>query len=166
MRTSTNNRGATLIECVTAIVVLAIAIPPLVGLFREVAQHSADDTYQGVAVTYAEGLMEEIVSKAFEDPDLAGGSFGTEEGSRSAYDDIDDYDGLSNSPPERINGTALNDYGGFTRSATVDNVLSTDPDPVTPEADGSTDYKRIRVTVAWTGAGGGEITLTTLRTKL
>lgn len=93
-------------------------------------------------------------------------SFGPEEGSRAAYDDVDDFDGLSNSPPERIDGTALSDYGGFTRSVTVDNVTAAVPDPVTPEADGSTEFKRIRVTVTWTGAGAGEITLSTLRTLL
>ena len=120
----------------------------------------------GAIVPYAiANRLADSAEYLFEDPDLGAGSFGTEEASRSAYDDIDDYDGLSNSPPERINGTALSDYGGVTRSATVDNVLLTDPDPVTPEADGSTDFKRIRVTVAWTGGGGGELTLATLRIK-
>jgi MSHA pilin protein MshD len=161
-----DERGATLIEVVMAMLVLGVAIPPLLALFREVAAHSASDTYQGVAVTYAESLMEEIVSKAFEDPDLAVGSFGSEESSRAAFDDIDDFDGLNNTPPERFDGSALADYGGFTRSALVESVLSTDPDPITAEADGSTDFKRIRVTVAWTGADGGELTLTTQRTRL
>ena len=166
MSSRTDNRGATLIEAVTAILVLGIAIPPLVALFTEIAAHSVDDTYQGVAATYVDALMEEIVSKAFEDPDEASGSFGTEEGSRSAYDDIDDYDGLSNSPPKRLDGTDLDDYGGLTRSVTVDNVTAADPDPITPEVDGSTEFKRIKVTVTWTGGKGGELTLTGLRTKL
>ena len=131
MRTRRHNRGATLIEAVVAIVVLGIAIPPLVMLFREVAAHTADDTYQGVGLAYAESLMEEIVSKAYEES--GGATFGPEEGSRPDYDDVDDYDGLSNSPPERLDGTALSEYGGFTRSATVDNVLESDPDPTTPE---------------------------------
>jgi len=149
-----------------AMLVLGVAIPPLVAMFREVAAHSASDTYQGVAVTYAESLMEEIASKAFEDPDQATGSFGSEEGARAAYDDIDDFDGLNNSPPQRFDASPLADYGGFTRSAVVENVTAADPDPVTAEADGSTDFKRIRVTVAWTGAEGGELTLTTQRTRI
>ena len=162
----TSNRGVTLIEAVVAISVLAIAIPPLVGLFTEVASHGTGNTYQGVAVVYADSLMEEIVSKAYEDPDEPSGSFGSEEAFRSSYDDIDDYDGMSNSPPERIDGTTLGDYGGFTRSATVDNVTAADPDPTTPQSDGSTDFKRIEVTVVWTGGSGGEVTLSTLRTHL
>ena len=161
-----DNRGVTLIEAVVAISVLAIAIPPLVGLFTEVASHDTGNTYQGVAVVYADSLMEEIVSKAYEDPDEPSGSFGSEEALRSSYDDIDDYDGISNSPPQRLDGTTLADYGGFTRSVTVDNVTAADPDPTTPESDGSTDFKRIKVTVVWTGGRGGEFTLSTLRTHL
>ncbi len=159
-------QGTTLIEAVTAILVLGVAIPPLVGLFTEVASHSADATYQTVGLGYAEALMEEIVSKEFEDPDGAQGSFGTEEAGRSGYDDIDDYDGFSNSPPQRLDGTSLDDYGGFTRSVVVENVLDTDPDPSSPEGDGSTALKRIRVTVSWTSGRGGEISLTTQRARL
>jgi MSHA pilin protein MshD len=166
MRERTNQQGATLIEAVLAVIALGIAIPPLVGLFREVAARGADDTYQQVAIAHAESLMEEIVSKSFEDPGLASGSFGTEESPRSAYDDVDDYDGLSESPPQRLDGTLLAEYGGFTRSATVVNVTTADPDPLAPAADGSTDLKRIRVKVSWTGARGGELTLSTLRARV
>jgi len=166
MSPRSNRRGATLIEAVLAILVLGIAIPPLVGMFREVAARSADGTYQQVAVTCAESLLEEIASRAFEDPDVLNGSFGAEEGSRSSFDDVDDYDGLNESPPARLDGTPLDDYGGLVRTATVDNVTAADPDPVTAAADGSTDCKRIRVKVTWTGARGGELTLSTLRTRV
>jgi MSHA pilin protein MshD len=162
----TRRRGTTLVEAVAAILTLGIAIPPLVGLFTEVASSTVDHTYQGVARAYANALMEEIVSKEFEDADESSGSFGTEEGARASFDDVDDFDGLSNSPPERITGADLDEYGGFTRGATVDNVTAADPDPATPAADGSTDFKRIRVTVTWTGGRGGELVLSTLRTKV
>lgn len=165
MRARSNNHGGTLIEAVLAIVVLGIAMPPLVGLLQQVAARSADDTYQAMAVTYAESLMEEIVSKNFEDPNLANGSFGTEESSRAAYDDVDDYNGLVESPPKRLDGTPLDQYGGFTRTTTVDNVTSAAPDPVTAAANGSTELKRIRVKVTWTGGKGGELTLETMRAR-
>lgn len=161
-----NNAGVSLIEAVMAIVVLGVAIPPLTSMFRIVAQGSVDESFQAVAVAYADGLMEEIVSKAFEDPEGAAGSFGTEEGARSAYDDLDDFDGLSNSPPKQLDGTDLDDYGGFTRSTLVENVTAADPDASTPAGDGTTDLKRVRVTVVWTGGGGGEYEITTLRTAL
>ncbi len=165
MHTEKRQTGFTLTEAVSMIIVLGIAIPPLVYLFQQVNARSVDQTFQQVGVAYANSLMEEVVSKSFEDPDAATGSFGTEEGSRAAYDDVDDYDGLNNSPPQELDGTNLSDYNGFTRSVAVDNVTAADPDPITPGADGSSEFKRIRVTVAWTGGKGGECTLTTLRTK-
>ncbi len=165
-RKGTGEHGTTLIEAVTAILVLGIAIPPLVMLFQSVAAESVNEIFQTTALTHADALMEETASKAFEDPDSSSGSFGTEEASRATYDDVDDFDGMSNSPPQRIDGTALDDLNGFTRSVTVDNVTAADPDPSVPASDGSTEYKRVQVTVTWTAGRGGEITLTTVRTNL
>jgi MSHA pilin protein MshD len=162
----TSTKGMTLIETVTAVIVLGTAIPSLTNLFTEVSSHRVDHAYQEMAVIYADSLLEEIVSKSFEDPDLATGSFGTEELSRKDFDDLDDFDGLSNSPPQRFDGTPINQYSGFTRSTVVDNVTAIDPDPVSAAADGTTEFKRIAVTVTWTGGRGGEITLSTLRTQL
>ena len=84
-------RGITLIETVAAVVVLGVAIPPLVNLFSEVSTQGIDDTYQRTALVYAEALMEEIVSKEFEDPNAASGSFGKEENLRRNFDDFDDF---------------------------------------------------------------------------
>ena len=52
------------------------------------------------------------------------------------------------------------------RGGLITFVTAGDPDPVTAEADGSTEFKRIRVSVVWTGGRGGELILTTLRTKI
>ena len=165
MRGAATNRGGTLIETVMAVVVLGVAIPPLLQLFTEVARHDADHSYQGAALNAAEALLEEIVSKDFEDPDLPIGSFGTEELTRSAYDDVDDFDGFLEASAT-IRGQVLGDGSGLSRRVWVDNVTADEPDPAIPAADGTTGFKRIRVTVAWKLGGGGEITLSTLRSRL
>ncbi|MGB0951612.1 MAG: type IV pilus modification PilV family protein [Planctomycetota bacterium] len=164
--TDVAQRGITLVETVIAVLVLGIAVPPLVTLFGEVSTQTVDDSYQRVALIYAESMLEEIVSKEFEDPQSSTGSFGTEEGLRANFDDIDDFDGLSNSPPKHIDGSLLDQYAGFTRSVIIDNVTAEETDPASAESDGSTDFKRIRVTVAWTSGRGGEVTLATLRSQL
>jgi Tfp pilus assembly protein PilV len=72
----------------------------------------------------ARQLLDEIQTRAYED---TGGSpiFGPESGetsspaNRSLFDDIDDYDGWSASPPQDLTGTALPDYTGWTRSVAV-----------------------------------------------
>ena len=149
-----------------ALVVLSISIPPLVRVFRVVSQGSVDLTLQEVAISYADSMLQEIVSKEFEDPDGSAGSFGTEESSRAEYDDVDDFDGLSNTPPQRLDGTPLDDYGGYSRRVIVNNVTAANPDATSPETDGSTSLKRITVYVRWTAGEGGELSLSTLRGKV
>lgn len=91
--------------------------------------------------------MEEILSKSFEDPDGASGSFGTEEASRADYDDVDDYDGLDVCPPQDSQGSALSGYAGFRTQVTVENVPAATPGGAA-QADGSTNFKRVTVTVS------------------
>ena len=43
--------------------------------------------------------------------DSESGTIGPEEGSRAAWDDIDDYDGLDDSPPEDDRGNEIDGYG-------------------------------------------------------
>ncbi|MEM7310237.1 MAG: type II secretion system protein [Planctomycetota bacterium] len=166
MRARRDKRGATLIEAVLAVLVLGIAIPPLVGMFRAVSYHSTEDLYHEAGLRYADSLLEEIVSRAFEDPDLPAGSFGAEESARASFDDVDDYDGWGDSPPTALDGTALGGDPNYKRVAEVHSVTEANPDPTTPASDGSTRLKRIRVTVGWSGAGGGQVTLTTLRSNV
>lgn len=156
----TSRAGATLVEAITAVLVLGIAIPPIAGLLREVAAREPGRLHRTMGVLYAESLLEEIVSKSYEDPDEPAGSFGTEEGSRAQYDDLDDYDGYSESPLTRFDGTVLGDYPTFQRRVAVDNVTDANPDPTVPEPDGTTTLKRIRVQVSWFD---GFVELTTLR---
>ena len=157
-------RGLSLIEVLMAVAVLGIAMPPVVSLYREVAEQSVDDTQQGVAVAVAEALLEEITSKTFRDPETKK-SFGPEEDSRADYDDVDDYDGLLESPSQLMDGTSPALYTSLTTIVEVHHVTSADPDPVTPEPDGSTKLLRIRVSVSWTSGRGGKVVLTTLRSQ-
>lgn len=189
MGNATNRSGVSLVEVITAVAVLGIAIPPIVSMFTEVARHSPDDLFQNAAIHAADSLMEEIVSKAYEDPDLPPGSFGTEELLRRVYDDVDDFDGYTNAAATPTPTTAVaadaaasssvvdsaaailtNDtfapYGGIVLSAWVDNVLAADTDPTVTEADGNSNYKRITVRASWSVGDGGAFQIKTLRAKL
>ncbi len=150
-------------EAVASITVLAVALPPVVGLFTQVAQDTPDDIFQRAALSSADALMEEIVSKAFEDPESPSGSFGAEEVSRARFDDIDDFDGLVESPPLHIDGVPLEGQAGLTRRVRVINVASSNPNQTVPEVDGSTELKRIEVSLTWSGGRGGALTIATLR---
>ena len=160
-RAHSRHRGTTLLEVAMAILVLTVAIPPVIGMYTEVGSRLDRDWMQVHAEQLAGTLLEEIESKAFEDPDGALGSFGTEEVSRRRYDDIDDFDDWSSSPPQNLLGASITSPSGFTRSATVTNVATLDPGGAAM-SDGSTSLKRIDVSVAWSTSGGGEHRLSTL----
>jgi Tfp pilus assembly protein PilV len=154
-------RGISLLEILFTTVLLTIGTVSLFTAMASVKSGAVDSEMVTIGNSLARDMMDEIYGKAFEDPDGAVGSFGTEESlPRSNYDDVDDYDVWSQSPPVDVNGTAYNGAGGmpnytmFTRAVTVENVPENNFNVGTPSADGSTDAKRIIVTVSWNAKGG------------
>ncbi len=82
-------RGATLIELVISIVVIAIAASAVLGVLSGTVGRSADAMVLSQAVSIAEAYLEEISLKPFADPDGIDG-----ETARLAFDDVNDYNGL------------------------------------------------------------------------
>jgi len=95
----------------------------------------------------AQDLMTEILQKAYEEPDDTP-TFGPEAsestGSRTAFDDVDDYDGWSASPPQEKDGTEIPDLTAWERSVTVEYVAANHLTTVVGSDQG---IKRITVTV-------------------
>jgi len=111
-------RGTNLVELVIAIVVLTIAVGGVLLVFAQTVRFSADPMVQQQAIAIAEAYLDEILLQPANDPN------GSEAGeTRSTYDDVKDYNGLSESPPRDQNGTVLNtpptDLTGYTVSVTV-----------------------------------------------
>lgn len=95
-------RGATLIELVISIVVIAIAASAVLGVLSRTVSRSADAMVLAQGVAIAEAYLEEISLKAFADPDGADG-----ETLRPDFDDVDDYDGLDDAGARNQLGTPL-----------------------------------------------------------
>ena len=156
-------RGITLIELVTVIVVVGLAIPVLLRLFADVAKRTAQSETLAASSFYAEQLMEEIKAKRFDEnptspwsavlgPDtgttgLDGTTNETASG-KSNWDDVDDFNGYSNNPAT-----------GYTRSVAVVYLNSTIAPGGTWQAlsSGTSDYKRVTVTVARGALGGASL---------
>ena len=157
-----DKKGLTLLEILLTTLLLTVGTLSLFSAMAVVKKAEVDTEMITLATILARDIMDEILSKAFEDPDLPSGSFGREELiiPRSNYDDVDDYDGTSESPPQSVAGISYNGAGGtanysmFTRTVTVENVPQTDFNAAVPSTDGSTDAKRIIVTVSWIEKGG------------
>ncbi len=126
MHTSTKpiRRGFTLVEALLASAVLAMAITGIVMPFTIGAQNEMVDARRTLALDLAEELMEEILSRPFNDPDGPSNP-GPESGEvdRDEFDNIDDYHGFSegagqikNIDGEVVSGSAAM---GLSRQASV-----------------------------------------------
>jgi len=142
-------RGLTLAEAVVSMLIVSVMLVAAlntVGASRTTQKKTAD---RSRGFLLAENLMSEVLQQAYEDPDLAPGSFGLEgaevgDGSRSLWDDVDDYDGWSASPPQQKDGTELGEFKGWTRSVEVRWV---NPAELATLSGTDTGVKRVVVTV-------------------
>lgn len=141
------SRGFTLLETILVVVVVAVFATVLLSALHQVSAPASRQQALRSASLVADETMREIRSKAFEDPQTPA-TFGPEEAARRDYDDVDDYDGWTRSPPETIEGIPLPRYDGYRVTVTVVNVTDADLNPSTPPPDGSTDFKRISVVVS------------------
>jgi MSHA pilin protein MshD len=107
-------RGATLIELVISIVVIAIAASAVLGVLAQNAGRSADAMVLAQSVAIAEAYLEEIALKPFADPDGVDG-----EALRVDFDDADDYHGLVDTGARDQFGSPLAQLGHYTVSVTV-----------------------------------------------
>jgi len=81
--------GATLVELVISITVVAIAAIALLGAMAAIASSSAEAMIRSQAQAIAAAYLDEVTSKSFVDPD------GINETGRANFDDVLDYNGLS-----------------------------------------------------------------------
>jgi type II secretory pathway pseudopilin PulG len=142
-------RAFTLIEAVLSTVVVAVMFVVAlntVGASR-VTQYKAALVSQGRML--AESLMAEILQQAYQEPGTTyvfGRESGELETSRAAYDDVDDYQGWSQSPPVAKDGTALPNSANWRWTVTVVWVDPQDPAQVSATETGA---KRITVVAAF-----------------
>lgn len=157
--------GFTLIEAVFSILLVSLM---LVAAMRAtsasaVAQvHSADN---GRGNLLAQSLMSEILVQPYSDPNVNSTKIGPDPGdttnpaTRSKFNDVDDYDGWFESPPQNRDGTVIGStnpdgsitsfYPGWSRKVSV--VWVTSSNLTTPVAS-ETGVKRITVTVSHNNA--------------
>ncbi len=109
-----HQRGVTLIEMIIAMVIISIALTGVLLVMNFTTSHSADPMIQQQAMVIAEAYMEEITLQRYENP--IGGYSGT---SRSLFDDVDDYNGLSDTGARDQNGNAISGLGQYNVNVVV-----------------------------------------------
>ena len=114
-----SERGLTLIEMIVSIVIISIAVIGVLGVMTYTSARSADPMVTQQAVYIARSYLEGIRLHNFSDPAQVETYTGPEAGeNRASYDDIFDYNGLSE-PPTDQDGTLINGLGGYTVAVTV-----------------------------------------------
>jgi len=110
-RSGPRARGVTLVELIVSIVVIGVALAGVMVVIVRNTIASADPLIWHQAVIVGEAYLEEILTKNF----TADGV----EGSRDLYDDVMDYNGLTDSPPRDQNGTAIAALAGYSVNVQV-----------------------------------------------
>ena len=92
-------RGFTLAEGLVAAVVLAVAVGGIIAPMSASYQQTQTVQQTSIAISMAQQLMDEILSKPFADPSDLSTTLGPEadEPNRAAFDNIDDYHGYHDS---------------------------------------------------------------------
>lgn len=122
-RIASRSAGLTLIDSLIAVAVLAIGTAAVTETIVCGHMQTDDALRTQRAMMLADALMEEIISKPYDDPQgLLTFGPDTGETSRSLYDNIDDYHNFTDGPTG-LKDAAASDYPsgfqGFTRSVSV-----------------------------------------------
>ena len=152
------HRGFTLLELIAGIVLLSISMSIVITLLAPQAQQSAEPLIQLRATKLGQSLMNEVLSKAYDEhsdrsppfqrcdekPGGCSAVLGAEGGeNRSSYDDVDDYLAMPAQPVTNSQGQILSEYAGFYARVSV--VRDSDYNSATH--DGGDVAKRITITV-------------------
>lgn len=148
-RHRSRRRALTLVEMAVSIVLVGVGLVVALGTVgaSKLSQLNVSTGRQGHML--AQDLMTEILMQDYEEP-VDTPTFGRESGEsddhRSNYDDVDDYDGWSASPPQRKDGTDLVGLDDWERSV---DVAWVNPSSDMAVVLTNTGVKRITVTVKY-----------------
>src|SRR3954463_7464991 len=143
--------GLTLIEVIASTLIVSLMAVAALNALGAATKSANSIGNRAIAAGLADELMSEILTQSYSDPD---GSpvFGHESGEsstvRSAFDDVDDYNGWSASPPQYRDGTVIPDRTNWRQRVTVTYVVPTNPTQSTSSDQGA---KLIRVRIDYQG---------------
>jgi len=141
-------RGFSYVEILISVVLLAVIFTAGMTLYGNLGRSGQDTIDQDFAAELCLEMIKEIKALDYADPESPNTGIACEEGgtTRTGYDDIDDYDNWSATPPQSLEGTALSRYAGLTRCVAVEHVSSGNFDQVLSDTNDQ-GFKRITITI-------------------
>jgi len=139
-------RGAfSLVEAIVAVGLVGIAIVSLLAASNSFTKVNAAGRDMTTAEFLVEQIRELMAPLPVTDPQTGAGTFGAEEGGVAGYDDVDDFDGASFSPPISADRQSLTGFSAFRQQVTVENVSAGDFDQVV--GDHGSNFVKVTVEV-------------------
>lgn len=127
-RLLSNQSGVTLVELVISITIISIAIVAILTAFSGSMGRSADPLWRNKTMKLAQLYLDEILSKPYDDSTPLGGVpasttadrcvISDEGQARAEYDDVDDYDVITNALPSSLTGN-MDSYAQYRVSISV-----------------------------------------------
>jgi MSHA pilin protein MshD len=146
--TSSRCRGLTLVEAVMACLVVSILMVSAMRAAGMVARYQFATSDRARARFLAGQMMTDVLSYPYQDP-LVTPVFGIETGevatNKTTFDDVDDFNGWNESPPQDRDGNAMTELAGWKRYVSVAWVTSANVSTVSAT---ETGIKRVTVTVS------------------
>ncbi|MEM9620718.1 MAG: prepilin-type N-terminal cleavage/methylation domain-containing protein [Pseudomonadota bacterium] len=149
--------GFTFVELIVTMLVITVAALAVAQGLAMGTRHSADSLLHEKSIILAQAYLDEIRAARYAENTPAGGvppcsacgAIGAEGESRAEFDDVDDYDGLAESPPLNRQGVAIVGYERYTVAVDVDYAA---PAQVTAWGlNSQQDAKVVQVTVTTPG---------------
>ena len=143
-------RGISMAETIVSTLLVGFVLVSTLQIVGPMVQSGAVHADRLVAANLANELAEEIATKVWTSPILIDpNSMGPGAGeSRATFDDVDDYDGWSSSPPKLSSAQSNIFLSGWTRSVSVVHVQMNDAQTKSATYTG---LKRVTVTVSKNG---------------
>ncbi len=148
IRATRNIRGFSLVEVLIATILIGLSIAALVAANGSFSMANDAGGDLSTAEFLIEQLRELTTMLPVVDPQLKATTFGPETGETSLalYDDLDDFDGQTFSPPIGADRAVLAGYTSFSQQITVENLDPSNFNQVV--ADHGSDFVRITVIVS------------------
>jgi len=143
--------GFTIMEAAISVAIVGILMASSLTAMGQIAKARRVQAERRSAYELNLQLMTEILSQYFVDP----GSNTT----RATFNGVNDYNGYTESPPTRKDGTVLSDYSSWTRSVVVTYVNPNNP------ANALAGSTLQSITVTATAPSGKKYMLTGLRSQ-
>lgn len=159
--------GFSLLEVLASIVVLSLIFAGFVSVYGTVLKHGSDAELHSQAIAIASAYMDEVLAQNYRDPDSSL-VCGAPEGSRPAFDNVCDYDQISQNGCTSTSSAcpAIGSCACDRQGSPVDGLLAfavaVDVSPVT--LSGGTGLQ-VSVAVNHTGLTGNGVTLQAFRAE-